>query len=255
MEPTAFAERIAPEVRAAVLGLEAALKGAAPFDPGAVTGTLRLSAPDYAIATIFPGFLSRVCHAAPGLSVAVRSYGRDGALRALAEGQADLAIGYFWDLPPAFLAEPLSQEDYLVAARADHPLLAGPLTLEAYLAARHIVVAPQGGTTGIVDRLLLRRGLSRRVVASLPQFLPALALLARSDLLSTMPSRVVRDYGAAFGVGSAPPPLEVRPFVSAAVRHRRDEKNPLVLWAMDELRASLATGAGQQTAEEPRPAL
>lgn len=240
MEPTSFAEAIAPDVRAAVLALEGTLKGPDPFDPASVRATFRISAPDYGIATIFPVFLSRICEAAPGLSVSIRTFGRDDALRALSEGQIDLAVGYFWDLPDAFLAQPVSEEDYLVAGRIGHPVFDAPLTLDRYLACRHIVVAPQGDMTGIVDRILHRQGLSRRVVAALPQFLPALALLARSDLLGTLPARVVRDYGAALGVTSAPPPMPIRRFVSAAVRHRRDEKNPLVLWAMEELRASVS---------------
>ena len=245
LEPTARAEAMEPAVRAAVEALNGVLGSAAPFDPSASHATLRLSALDYETAVLMPGFLARVASEAPGLRVSMQALGREAALAALEEGRVDLILGFVWDAPDRVLAEPLLEEGYLLAARVDHPLLSQPGDLEAYLAARHLVVAPEGEMTGIVDRVLGREGVSRQVAASVPQFLSALPVLAGTDLVATLPARLVKAHGAAFGLGWAEPPVTLRRFTTAAVRHRRDEKNGLLLWAIDAL---------QRAADTARPA-
>ena len=240
LEPTARAEAMEPAVRTAVAALDGALGPAALFDPELSRATLRLSALDYETSVLLPGFLARAAVAAPGLQVSVQSLGRDAALAALEEGRIDMAVGFVWDAPERVIAEPLLEEGYLIAARAGHPVLGRAGDLDAYLAARHLVVAPEGEMTGIVDSVLAREGLSRDVAASVPQFLAALPVLAGTDLVAALPARLVRLHAAAFGLGWAEPPVALRRFTSAAVRHRRDEKNGLLIWAIEELRAVLA---------------
>ena len=188
---------------------------------------------------LLPGFLARVAEAAPGLRVSVQALGREAALAALEEGQVDLVLGFVWDAPDRVLAEPRLEEGYLLTAREGHPLLSRPGDFDAYLAARHLVVAPEGEMTGIVDRVLGREGTRRHVAASVPQFLSALPVLAGTDLVATLPARLVTAHGRGFGLGWTEPPVTLRRFTTAAVRHRRDEKNGLLLWAIGELRAGL----------------
>ena len=239
LEPTARAEALEPEIRGAVAALNGALASTRPFDPGESRATLRLSALDYETAVLLPGFLARVAEAAPGLRVSVQALGREAALAALEEGRVDLVLGFVWGAPDRVLAEPLLEEGYLLTAREGHPLLSRPGDLDAYLAARHLVVAPEGEMTGIVDRVLGREGIRRHVAASVPQFLSALPVLAGTDLVATLPSRLVTAHGRGFGLGWAEPPVALRRFTTAAIRHRRDEKNGLLLWAIGELRAGL----------------
>lgn len=235
LEPTAFAIGIEDRVRAAVASLDDALAGEQEFDPATARAHLRISAPDHALDTLVADLIARAAGSAPGLTWAIRSMGREAAVSGLAGNEIDIALGFFWDLPEALEARPLLTEGYLVAARAEHPLMARELDLDSYAAADHLLVSGDGSMRGIVDRRLEALGRSRRVCLSLPLFLPALTLLGRSDLVATLPERMVRRHGERFGLAFRPPPLEIRSFDVRAVWHRRNARNGLVQWVVDLL--------------------
>jgi DNA-binding transcriptional LysR family regulator len=226
LDPTAVAVALEPPVRAAIDALQAALAGPPAFDPAAFRGTVRLGAFDSEQATLLPGLIRRAAGAAPGMRISVRGLGRGAALAALAADQLDLALGYFWDLPADFRAAPLFAEGYAVVARPDVPMRG----LDDYLAAPHVLVSPSGDLVGTVDRALAARGLARRVVASVPQFFPAFMVAAAAGCVATLPRRLATAVAPGFGLVAHPPPLELRAFTVAAVRHRRHERNPLHDW-------------------------
>lgn len=236
LEPTAVAIAVEPAIREALDRLNGMLQRPGTFRPEEATGTIRLAAYDSEMALLVPGLIGRLATEAPGLRLAGRMLGRAEALAALDDGSADIAAGFIWDLPQAFLRLPLYEEGYLVAARHDHPLLAGPLDIDTYAAARHLVVSPAGDLRGIVDDRLSAAGRSRSVVCAVPQFFPALAALACSDLVATLPAGLVRLHAAAFGLAFREPPLALRRFEVAAFIHRRNERNPMIEWLAGVMR-------------------
>jgi DNA-binding transcriptional LysR family regulator len=234
LEPTAVAIAAEAPIQAAVDQLRAALAAPGGFEPANAEGLVRIAAYDAELATLLPPLLCRLGHEAPGLTVAARALGRREALDALVAGEIDVALGFFWNLDDAFVAVPLLEEEYRVvggAATRKH----GPLTLERYLALPHILVSPGGDLRGIVDTLLERDGRSRRVVAAVPLFFPALAAVRGSRAVATIPRRIAEAYAPAFDLWVADPPLAIRRFTVAAVRHRRNLASPLQLWLNDIL--------------------
>jgi DNA-binding transcriptional LysR family regulator len=69
----------------------------------------------------------------------------------------------------------------------------------------------------------------------IPLFLPALAAVEATNALATVPRRIALRYARAFHLATAQPPLAVRSFSVAAIRHRRDEHNPMHHWLLDWL--------------------
>lgn len=230
LEPTAVATAAEPQVRAAIEGLRGALAGPRAFDPAAAEGLIRITAYDAEMATLVPGLICRLARDAPGLRIAARSIGRRDALDLLAAGEADLALGYFWNVGPTFVVTPLYEEEYLVVGSRSRETLRGRLTLDRYLALPHILVSPGGDMRGIVDSLLEREGRERRVIAAVPLFFPALAAVRDSRAIATLPKRIATAYADAFGLSIAVPPLSIRAFTVSAVRHRRNESSPVHLW-------------------------
>ncbi|WP_461384520.1 type 2 periplasmic-binding domain-containing protein, partial [Devosia indica] len=74
------------------------------------------------------------------------------------------------------------------------------------------------------------------VAATVPLFFPALATVAGSDLIATLPARLVARFADTFELTSFDPPLAIRPFTISAVRHRRDEKSPMHDWLAGRIR-------------------
>jgi len=107
------------------------------------------------------------------------------------------------------------------------------ITLEAYLKSPYILVSPGGDLRGVVDDLLDSKGLKRDVVAAPPMFLPVLAAVEVTNALATVPRRIAPRYASAFHLATAEPPLAIRSFPVAAIRHRPDEYNPMLRWLLD----------------------
>jgi DNA-binding transcriptional LysR family regulator len=234
LEPTAVALALEPRLRQIVDLLGETLRGPEAFDPATSPQRLRIAAYDYELATILPPLLSRLATGAPAMTVHALPLQREAALAALADGTIDLALGFFDAVADPFLACTLHHETYRVTARAGHPLLDG-LSAESYAEARHLLVAPRGDVRGIVDQALALRGLTRRVAAAVPLFFPALATLADSTMVATLPTRVVDRFAGRFGLDSRPLPFAVPSFPVSAVRHRRDARSPMLDWVLAQL--------------------
>ena len=238
MEPTATALALEGPVARAVEALRGALGAARAFEPKTASGHLRIAALDAEQTVVIPPLAARLRSLAPGLVLSVLPLGRRMAMEALAEGRADLALGYVWDVPDAISAERLYEESYLVAGRPGLLPRAPRLTLAAYCAADHVLVSPGGDLRGVVDQRLEALGRKRRVVLGLPSFLPALAAVSASDALVTLPARVARAFAPGFGLVTAKPPIELRSFSVSAFWHRRNDADPRIIWLRQQILAS-----------------
>lgn len=251
MEPTATALALEAPVAAAVDALRCALGAARSFDPATATGLVRVAALDAEQAVLIPPLAARLRVLAPGLTLSVLPLGRGAALEALAQGRADLVLGYIWDIPDAISGETVYEECFLVAGKREAVPDAPQIGLEAYCAADHVLISPGGDLRGIVDDQLQAMGRTRRVVLGLPAFLPALAAVAASGAIVTLPARVAEAFAPGFGLVTAPPPLPVRSFPVSVFWHRRNETDPATLWIRQQIRevASVPVGSASRVVE------
>ena len=203
-------------------------------------GLVRIAALDAEQAVLVPALAAGLRGAAPGLQADGAAAGRGEAVAALAEGRADLALGFLWDAPEWVSGERLYEEGFLVAGLPEALPGAPEVGLDAYCAADHVLISPGGDLRGIVDRQLEELGRVRRVVLGLPAFLPALAAVAASGALVTLPARVARDFAPCFGLVTAEPPLAIRRFPVSVFWHRRNDGDPRTLWLRERIRASAA---------------
>ena len=241
MAPTARALSLWPTVRAALEQLEASL---APNDfvPHEASDTFVLAMADATAAELVPGLIDILEREAPNVSMRVVPLAtRDP--RTLLEAQAcDLALGYF----PLVLADLTAREqsgaavafshlrlyggEYVCVMRKGHPLASGPLTLNQFCAARHMLVSFSGRPYGFIDESLASLGRERQVVLTVNQFFTAGRVVANSNLLTVLPRHFVSVTGIEDQLVLHPLPFEVLPVHVEAVWHRRAEQNSAHLW-------------------------
>lgn len=236
MEPTAVALALEAPLASAVDSLRGALGAARSFDPATASGLVRVAALDAEQAVLIPPLAARLRHLAPGLILSVLPLGRVAAMEALAEGRVDLVLGFVWNLPDAVSAQPIHEESFLVAGRPEVLPRAPLIDLDTYCAADHVLISPGGDLRGVVDDQLAAMGRTRRVILGLPAFLPALAAVAASTSLVTLPARVARAFAPGFGLVTAEPPIPVRSFPVSVFWHRRNETDPRLLWIRHQIR-------------------
>ncbi|MEM1362779.1 MAG: LysR substrate-binding domain-containing protein [Pseudomonadota bacterium] len=237
MEPTTTALALEAPVSRAVEALRGALGSARRFDPGEATGLIRIAALHAEQAMLIPPLVARLTQKAPGLNLSVLPRGRGQAIEALNEGRVDLALGFYWDLPDTICSETLYKDSYLVAGLPEALPHAPLIDLDAYCAADHVLTSPGGDMRGVVDDQLETLGRSRRVVLGLPAFLPALAAVAASGALVTLPTHVATAFAGRFGLVTAEPPIELRSFAVSVFWHRRNDSDPRTQWIRAQLKA------------------
>ena len=237
VEPTQRARELAPRIDAIVRLTRETLTDGDAFDPASSSREFRVTGLDSATVLLGSRLIALCQRSAPNVRLTFRSLTQQDALRALGDGDGDLAVCLIWTQSSEFRVEPLYQESYRVAARRNHPRIGRTLDLRTYVALDHVLVSVTGDPVGIVDHALAAKGHARRVVATLPMFLPALAAVAQSDVIATMPAKLIAAYKKPFGLRSYEPPLPIRPFTLSVVWHRRNDADPGLRWLIGQLGA------------------
>ena len=253
LEPTPRANALWPAVREALRQLQDTLIPS-PFDPATSTAIFVLAMADATAAELIPGLLNVVERDAPGVSIRVVPLSTRDPRKLLDRGNgdllADLAIGHF----PAVLADltasaqsggavsfahqRLYDGEYVCVMRCGHPLAQGPLTLNRFCAARHMLVSFSGRPFGFVDEALASLQRQRRIVLTVNQFFTAGRVVAQSDLLTVLPRHFVRvaEVGNELVIRALPFDM---PMVHVdALWHQREQHSSAHQWLRSAIVAS-----------------
>lgn len=204
MVPTPRAEELRTQTQGLAREVRAVLSPrAAHLDLAALSRSFTLRANDAFVEAFGPRLIAAAAEA-PGVQLCFVPR-TDKEIRPLREGLIDLDIGWVTETGPELRIQTLYHDRFLGIARAGHPLLDRPVTLESYAACRHVVTSKQGREQGPIDQALAARGLTRTVAAMVPSFPAAAAIARETDLVSHVPSA----YLPALPGGLVPFPLPV----------------------------------------------
>ncbi|MEM7159115.1 MAG: LysR family transcriptional regulator [Myxococcota bacterium] len=212
MALTPRGREIAQTLPRALDGLRDALAGPPDFDPTTATRRFTIASVDFFELLAVPDLLPLLHERAPGIDVQIERLGPDSAAR-LASGQLDLVFaGSSPGLAGAGLRhQELFRDPFVVIARPDHPEIGTNtgrrLTRARYAALEHVVVSIEGKSKGVVDRVLHRHGLTRRVSLRVPHFVSAPLAVLHSDLICTIARSVGHRARELFGVQVHNPPI------------------------------------------------
>jgi DNA-binding transcriptional LysR family regulator len=251
LTPTRRAEALRSPLAQALAAVRAVVAPST-FDPARATGAVRLIVPDQDAAALAPRLVATVAAAAPELDVAFLPR-RGDPLAALAADDADLALGVFPTAPAGFRRQRLYSDTMVCVVRRGHPVLARGLTLQRFVQLRHALITITGEGGGVVDAALAARGLARRIALRIPSFLAAPLVVARSDLIVTMPRRAAAEIAATLPIVVVEPPLPLPGFDVSQLWHERQHADPRHAW-LRRIVASIAPaspGAGGGRARTP----
>ena len=249
MEPTPRAQALWPVVRTMLGQLEAALVPEE-FVPAEAHDTFVLAMADATAAALMPRMVALLGAEAPGVSVRVLPLSTRDPRRLLEDEVADLAIGYF----PAVLADltasaqsggavsfayqRLYDGEYVCVMRSGHPLARGPLTLDRFCSARHMLVSFSGRPFGFVDEALASLQRQRHIVLTVNQFFTAGRVVAQSDLLTVLPHHFVRVADVGNELEIRPLPFEMPVVHVDVLWHQREQHSSAHQWLRNAIAAS-----------------
>ena len=241
--PTDRARQLATPVADILERTRQVLANAERFDPAKSVRRFVIGAPDAVSAVILPALLAELRRDAPGIDIGVRNLvGQfDSELNELDQRTLDVALLPLEEIPGRFVSRTLfGQEDFVIVRRAGHPI-GNRLTLARYCAAPHLVVSVSGDPHGMVDQHLAKRGMSRRVVLTVSNFLQAMAIVAESDLVAAMPRRFVTRYAARYKVVVAEPPIPLSSSPVLAIAPQVATMDGGLTWLLEALERSAKT--------------
>ena len=108
-----------------------------------------------------------------------------------------------------------------------------PLTLDAYCAAKHLLVSFSGRPFGFIDEALAAVNRKRRIVLTVNQFFTAGRVVASSDLLTVMPRHFLASTGISDEFAVVDLPFNKPSVHVDMVWHRRNNVVAAQQWLRD----------------------
>jgi len=235
MRPTPHADAMADKI-ARALNLLREMGPMATFSRSTSAVHYRVYINDVGMLVVMPQVLRHVSEQAPHAKISFIDLRPDEVVDALDSGTIDLAIGYFLGMPNWARQQTLRKTSYVCAVRSDHPDIGDDLSLEQYLRAKHGMYSTSGSPHSVVDETLARMNLTRDVTLRVPRFTALPFLIARSDLVVTIPQDLGLAFSRLIDIKLFPPPLPLGDFEIKQYWHERHHAEPAFQWLRSVVR-------------------
>jgi DNA-binding transcriptional LysR family regulator len=191
-QPTPYALALSNAVLPALEMLQEGLNRKPQFDPASSNLNFKLLMSDLGQAGLLPALVRRLDQTAPGITLVCAQVPRSEYAEALQSGRADLAIGSLHALQAGFYQRRLFDDHLVCVVCARNKAIGDVMSVEQYVAARHVGIISPGFSELEVDHLALPMARTRRIAVSVPHFLAAPGLVAGTSLVVTVPSRAMQ---------------------------------------------------------------
>ncbi|GBU09206.1 transcriptional regulator [Gammaproteobacteria bacterium] len=206
------------------------------FDPATTDKTFHICVSDYTVATLIPKLVREFRADAPLAKIELYSPNDETLVSYLELGKIELAFGPSNIIPkaPFLQTHLLFNEYYIGVIHNKHPLVpiiqAGKLTLESYLAYPHLQMSFRNHALTAVEEALIKLQRTRNVFMVVPGFVNNLALLVDTDLIMSLPSRMMGTFGNVFDLISFELPFEHKNDQYSMIWHNRTTHDPAMIW-------------------------
>jgi DNA-binding transcriptional LysR family regulator len=236
MIPTPRAQSIYPDLLEALARIGVARGVPAAFSPEQTVREFRISMTDISEIIILPKLLNYLQKVAPRLVIEAEKISEETRHR-LASGDVDLAVGFLPNLEAGFYQQSLFEQDFVCLAAKNHARIQGRLTRRTFSNEGHILVSTAGTGHIIVDKLLAKNKINRRVVLRVPSFLGVARIVAQTDFLVLVPRQLGVALAAQEQVQLLEPPMPLPHYQVKQHWHERFNADTGNIW----LRQTIAT--------------
>ncbi|MCI0654026.1 MAG: LysR substrate-binding domain-containing protein [Methylococcaceae bacterium] len=139
--------------------------------------------------------------------------------------------------PPAYLnSEKLFQDRMACLIRKeDAETDQNELSLDEYVAMKHILISRTGRRVGVVDEWLEERGLERRIALIVPHFLSAPFIVAKTELLLSLPMRIAEQFVRLAPLKILRMPIDLPDYSLVMIWHPLREKDSAHRWLRERI--------------------
>ncbi|SFB00561.1 DNA-binding transcriptional regulator, LysR family [Collimonas sp. OK607] len=239
MTPTFNATQLFKAFRGALDNIESAISATRRFDPEQSSRCFRLALSDLGELYFLPFLVRELQAIAPSVALEIVQMDSDSITEWLSTGNVDAAVGNLQFVGGQARKRTLFTETYSCLLSASHPWIGDALTLQDYVAANHVVVAPFSGHH-LVEDVMTEMGLTRKIGLRVPHFTNLVAVISSTDLLLTLPTRVARAFAADGRMRTLALPFPIPSFEVNLYWQARTEDSAAQQWFCDTIRRTLS---------------
>lgn len=249
LAPTATAHKLIEPIRKALREIEVAIGNVRDFDPALADMRFHMGFNALIEEPIFSAIAGAIMPYAPGIGLESVRYTRSDMAMALASAQLDAIVDVELPVPEGVHCRTIWSGTIVALAAADHPFFHGgrEVTLDDYMAARHIIVSTRPRGTSLEDIALARVTEQQRTVAARCQLVSsALQLLRQSDLVLTVATGFIDEAKLGPDVRIFAFPVTMPPVAIQLYWHANSDVDQAHLWFRERIFEQFAsrTGAG-----------
>ncbi len=231
--PTPRAEALRPQVAGVLRGIAAMLEPST-FSAQSSTRTFVIALHENPALMLGAELLNQLGREAPGVRLRFALPEMAKLPGQLESGDVDVYIGVNAGAHEGWIRRTLFEDEFATAQRKAHPRGTGPLDIAGYCALSHLVVSSEGDPfSGFVDQNLAGLGYQRNVVMSTQSYAMAPPIVAGTDLLCTLPRRMLQRFARTLDI--FPPPLPLQPIAIGMYWHPKNSQDPANAWLREQL--------------------
>ncbi|MEE2694851.1 MAG: LysR family transcriptional regulator [Pseudomonadota bacterium] len=238
MRPTPRAIDLSLPIQTTLNNLEISLSSI-DLTPQTTKKLYRISMSDDIAPIILPNLVNFIEKKSPNSSLSIRSEQGNEALKLLDHNEIDFAVGRFETVASRFGCSDLFTEEYVCIMRMNHYLAnEEKLTIDQYLAAKHLRVAPMEAPLPPIDRSLSQLDLEREISVRIDLITLAPVILKNADLILTLPSKTAQRMAKNYGFRVSQLPIDLEKRRTRIVWHRELTNHPTFDWIKDQIRTN-----------------
>ncbi len=235
MRPTPRAIDLSLPIQTALNNLELSLSSIN-FNPKTTKKLFRISMSDDVAPVILPNLVNFIKKNSPSSSLCIRSEQGNEALKLLDNNEIDFAVGRFETVATRFGFSDLFTEQYVCILNKNHELCSEQkLSIDQYLEAKHLRVAPMDAPTHPIDRALSQLNFEREISVRIDLITLAPVILKNTDLILTLPSKTAQRMAKNYGFTIVQLPIDLEKRKTKMVWHKELTNHPTFDWIKKQI--------------------
>lgn len=232
--PTPYASKLSPIVLDALKTLQAALRKDQVFNPARSDMTFRVNVADVGQMLMIGSVLEKVRDEAPLLGIRTVDLPVTEVEAALMRGDVHLAVGHLVSMGKSLFRRKLVSDEFVCIVSQSNQRLRKRLSLDDFLDATHIRYSPVAVSLSRInveiDQLFRKHGRRQRIALEAAHAFGLSSIVATSDYVLTVPSRLAAHYARLNPIVIHPLPLNLPTFDISLYWHERDHRDPAHQW-------------------------
>ena len=235
MRPTPRANDLSLPIQSALNNLESSLSSIN-FNPKTTKKLYRISMSDDVAPIILPNLVNFIEKNSPESSLCIRSEQGNEAIKLLDNNEIDFAVGRFESVGSRFGYSDLFTEEYVCILKKNHPFSKEmKLSIDQYLQAKHLRVAPMDAPIHPIDRALSQLNLEREISVRIDLITLAPVIIKNTDLILTLPSKTAQRMAKNYDFKIIELPLDLERRKTKMVWHKELTNHPTFDWIKNQI--------------------